>query len=148
MVIHGISVTEMLSNNFESSSKKKRKQKKKRDERCALKMGGIDWAFHIEVGWSTWRICLCRSLYPFAAGEIFEAVWLWTANMSVNAAGIAAVAVFYLVILVVGMLAAWKQRKAGRGTNNPEENIMLAKRDLGLFVGVLTMTGKESFEWW
>lgn len=60
--------------------------------------------------------------------------------MIINTAGIAAVAVFYLVILFVGMLAAWKQRKAGRGTSSPEENIMLAKRDLGLFVGVLTMT--------
>ena len=76
-------------------------------------------------------------------GEIFEAVSLRPAVMAVNAAGIAAVAVFYLVILFVGMLAAWKQRKAGRGTSNPEENIMLAKRDLGLFVGVLTMTGKS-----
>ncbi|XP_046455618.1 high-affinity choline transporter 1-like [Daphnia pulex] len=73
-------------------------------------------------------------------GEIFEAVSLRPAVMVVNTAGIAAVAVFYLVILFVGMLAAWKQRKAGRGTSNPEENIMLAKRDLGLFVGVLTMT--------
>lgn len=63
--------------------------------------------------------------------------------MIINTAGIAAVAVFYLVILFVGMLAAWKQRKAGRGTSSPEENIMLAKRDLGLFVGVLTMTGKS-----
>lgn len=61
--------------------------------------------------------------------------------MIVNTAGIAAIAAFYLVILLVGMLAAWKQRKAGRGLANPEENIMLAKRDLGLFVGVLTMTG-------
>lgn len=62
--------------------------------------------------------------------------------MTVNTVGIAAVAVFYLVILFVGMLAAWKQRKDGRGSSSPEENIMLAKRDLGLFVGVLTMTGK------
>ena len=84
------------------------------------------------------------ALAPRRRNRFFEeSVAFQRPVMTVNAAGIAAVAVFYLIILLVGMLAAWKQRKAGRGTASPEESIMLAKRDLGLFVGVLTMTGKS-----
>ena len=67
--------------------------------------------------------------------------------MAVNEAGIAAVAVFYLVILAVGIAAAWRQKKRNQQQDDqPQEQqqeiIMLAKRDLGLFVGILTMTGQ------
>lgn len=56
--------------------------------------------------------------------------------------GVSAVCVFYLIVLAVGVFAAWKQKKslAGQPSGKPEETIMLAKRNLGIFVGVLTMT--------
>jgi len=64
-------------------------------------------------------------------------------RMAVNILGISAVCVFYLIVLAVGVFAAWKQKKslAGQTGGKPEETIMLAKRNLGIFVGVLTMTG-------
>lgn len=63
--------------------------------------------------------------------------------MAVNIVGISAVCVFYLIVLAVGVYAAWRQKKSlvGQTGGRPEETIMLAKRNLGMFVGVLTMTG-------
>ena len=49
--------------------------------------------------------------------------------------GLSAIIVFYLVILVVGAWAGWTRR----GKEVTQEQVMLAGRDLGLFVGVLTM---------
>ena len=56
--------------------------------------------------------------------------------MAVNISGLIAVIVFYILILAVGIWAARKTKKA----NN--EDLMLAGRDIGMFVGVFTMTGK------
>lgn len=56
--------------------------------------------------------------------------------MAVNIPGLIAVIVFYILILAVGIWAARKTKKA----NN--EDLMLAGRDIGAFVGVFTMTGK------
>ncbi len=55
-----------------------------------------------------------------------------------NIAGIASIILFYLLILVVGI---WAGRKNEEG-NNTEEEVMLAGRNIGLFVGIFTMTGK------
>ena len=54
-----------------------------------------------------------------------------------------AIVVFYLLILVVGIWAAWKNKNAGvsEGTDR-SETIMVGGRDIGLFVGGFTMTGK------
>jgi len=49
--------------------------------------------------------------------------------------GLSAILVFYLVILVVGACAGWTRR----GREVSQEQVMLAGRDLGIFVGVLTM---------
>jgi len=49
--------------------------------------------------------------------------------------GLSAILVFYLVILLVGAWAGWTRR----GRECSQEQVMLAGRDLGLFVGVLTM---------
>jgi len=49
--------------------------------------------------------------------------------------GLSAIIVFYLVILVVGAWAGWTRR----GKEMTQEQVLLAGRDLGLFVGVLTM---------
>jgi high affinity choline transporter 7 len=56
--------------------------------------------------------------------------------MAVNISGLIAVIVFYILILAIGIWAARKTKKA----NN--EDLMLAGRDIGMFVGVFTMTGK------
>jgi solute carrier family 5 (high affinity choline transporter), member 7 len=55
----------------------------------------------------------------------------------VNYLGIAAIIFFYLLILGVGM---WAARKSKGGTSDSEE-VMLAGRNIGLLVGVFTMTG-------
>jgi len=57
-----------------------------------------------------------------------------------NIAGIASIVLFYLLILAVGI---WAGRKNEKG-NESEEEIMLAGRNIGLFVGIFTMTGKHS----
>jgi len=57
--------------------------------------------------------------------------------MSVNVGGIISVSVFYALILAVGIVIGWR-RKNRLLTNS--DGIILAGRDMGLFVGVLTMT--------
>ena len=54
---------------------------------------------------------------------------------------------FYLVILGVGLYAAWKNKKMRREAEEAEsaEDVILAKRNINLFVGVMTMTGREVF---
>ena len=60
--------------------------------------------------------------------------------MAVNIPGLVSIIIFYLLILFIGLWAGWKQRKNGTGT----DNIMLAGRNIGVFVGIFTMTGKQS----
>lgn len=55
-----------------------------------------------------------------------------------NIPGLAGIIVFYLAILGIGVYAAWKRRD--KGVNSDE--VMLAGRSIGSFVGVLTMTGE------
>ena len=61
--------------------------------------------------------------------------------MTVNITGIVSIAVFYLLILFVGLWAGWKQRKNRNSSGT--EGVMLAGRNMGTFVGALTMTGKN-----
>lgn len=51
--------------------------------------------------------------------------------------GIVAVIVFYILILGVGL---WAARKSRGETDS--ENVMLAGRNIGILVGVFTMTGQ------
>lgn len=55
-----------------------------------------------------------------------------------------AIAVFYLLILCVGIWAALKNKHSGEaeGTDR-SETIMVGGRDIGLFVGGFTMTGEK-----
>lgn len=54
-----------------------------------------------------------------------------------------AIALFYLLILFVGIWAAWKNKTSGVGDGTDRsESIMVGGRDIGLFVGGFTMTGK------
>lgn len=59
-------------------------------------------------------------------------------QIMINISGIISVVLFYLLILGVGI---WAARKKSAG-NDSEEEVMLAGRSIGLFVGIFTMTGK------
>ncbi|KAL2081709.1 hypothetical protein ACEWY4_023562 [Coilia grayii] len=61
--------------------------------------------------------------------------------MAVHAEGLVAIVIFYVLILVVGIWAAWKNKNAGAGEGvDQSETIMVGGRDIGLFVGGFTMT--------
>jgi high affinity choline transporter 7 len=57
--------------------------------------------------------------------------------MQIHVLGVAAIVFFYVLILAVGI---WAGRKS-KGQTNSEE-VMLAGRNIGLIVGVFTMTGE------
>lgn len=63
--------------------------------------------------------------------------------MTIHVEGLVAIALFYLLILFVGIWAAWKNKHSGEaeGTDR-SETIMVGGRDIGLFVGGFTMTGE------
>lgn len=54
----------------------------------------------------------------------------------INIAGVVSIGLFYVLILGVGIWAA-RKKEAG---NDSEEEVMLAGRSIGLFVGIFTMT--------
>jgi high affinity choline transporter 7 len=56
----------------------------------------------------------------------------------INIAGIISIVLFYILILAVGI---WAARKKKDGIDS-EEEVMLAGRSIGLFVGIFTMTGE------
>ena len=61
--------------------------------------------------------------------------------MAVHWGGILAIVVFYVMILLVGL---WAARKSKSSEADPDsEDVMLAGRNIGLVVGIFTMTGKE-----
>jgi len=65
--------------------------------------------------------------------------------MAANIPGIVGIALFYVVILVIGLWAAHSRskKKAQEDGSSAEsgEEVMLAGRSIGLFVGAFTMTG-------
>ncbi len=63
--------------------------------------------------------------------------------MNIHVEGLVAIIIFYLLILVVGIWAAWKNKNSGvvEGVDR-SETIMVGGRDIGLFVGAFTMTGE------
>ncbi|CAL9690603.1 unnamed protein product [Knipowitschia caucasica] len=61
--------------------------------------------------------------------------------MAFHAEGLVAIVVFYLLILFVGIWAAWKNKNSGITADGDRcERIMVGGRDIGLFVGGFTMT--------
>lgn len=64
-------------------------------------------------------------------------------KMAIHAEGLVAIVIFYLLILFVGIWAAWKNKNSGVGDGGDRsESIMVGGRDIGLFVGGFTMTGE------
>lgn len=64
--------------------------------------------------------------------------------MAFHVAGLIAIIVFYLAILLVGIWAAWKTKNAG-SDGERSEAIIVGGRDIGLLVGGFTMTGMLLF---
>ncbi|KAJ4933605.1 hypothetical protein JOQ06_030431 [Pogonophryne albipinna] len=61
--------------------------------------------------------------------------------MAFHAEGLVAIVIFYLMILFVGIWAAWKNKSSGGAEGGDRsERIMVGGRDIGLFVGGFTMT--------
>ena len=59
--------------------------------------------------------------------------------MTINILGLIAIIIFYVLIILVGIWAGRKQKSTEK---NPDtEEIMLAGRNIGLLVGIFTMTG-------
>lgn len=63
--------------------------------------------------------------------------------MTIHVEGLVAIIIFYILILFVGIWAAWKNKNSGVGDGGERsESIMVGGRDIGLFVGGFTMTGE------
>lgn len=63
--------------------------------------------------------------------------------MTIHVEGLVAIIIFYVLILFVGIWAAWKNKNSGIGDGGERsESIMVGGRDIGLFVGGFTMTGE------
>ncbi|XP_072301216.1 high-affinity choline transporter 1-like [Eucyclogobius newberryi] len=61
--------------------------------------------------------------------------------MAFHAEGLVAIIIFYVLILFVGIWAAWKNKNSGvTADGDRSESIMVGGRDIGLFVGGFTMT--------
>ncbi|XP_058496769.1 high-affinity choline transporter 1-like isoform X1 [Solea solea] len=61
--------------------------------------------------------------------------------MALNIAGVVAVVVFYILVLVTGILSAWKTKKAERTSRgNRTEVVLLGDRNINFLVGIFTMT--------
>lgn len=68
--------------------------------------------------------------------------------MAVNVVGVVGIVIFYILILAIGIWAAFRKKKGSQNRHvnddngGETENVILAGRSLGLFVGVMTMTGQ------
>jgi len=71
------------------------------------------------------------------ATSIVDAKETSDSEMGINIPGLISIIIFYLVVLLIGIWAGWRQRKSSETTD--QETVMLAGRNIGLFVGVLTM---------
>ena len=63
-----------------------------------------------------------------------------------NVAGLISIIIFYLAILGIGLFAAWKKNKHSKqnskSTQDETNEVILAGRTIGMFIGCFTMTGK------
>lgn len=64
--------------------------------------------------------------------------------MAVNIPGLVAVVIFYIVILLTGILAARKSKKVEKTcAGSKSEVTMVGGRNISVLVGVFTMTGRN-----
>lgn len=66
--------------------------------------------------------------------------------MAIHVLEVVGLLVFYVVILVIGVLASWWKNRAATKANSDEsggrtERIIVARRDIGMLIGGFTMTG-------
>merc|ERR1711988_1685311 len=71
------------------------------------------------------------------ATSILDAKETSDSEMGINIPGLISIIIFYLVVLLIGIWAGWRQRKSSETTD--QETVMLAGRNIGLLVGVMTM---------
>lgn len=64
--------------------------------------------------------------------------------MSLNVAALVVVIVFYVVIVIVGVVAAWKFK--AKDSASPSEHSMVAGRNLGLGLAIVTCAGRTLVE--
>jgi len=61
--------------------------------------------------------------------------------MAVNIPGVISLVVFYLIILGIGLWAAWRKKQKRNVGEHESERAMVGDRDIGLIVGSFTTTG-------
>ena len=61
-------------------------------------------------------------------------------SLPINVLGLVSICVFYLIVLAIGVWAGWSQKKKQNQADD-QETVMLAGRNIGLLVGVMTMGG-------
>ena len=83
---------------------------------------------------------LCYLEYRFHGAVLNLDVILSCRKVSrgINIWGLVSVILFYLLILLIGVYAAWKNKSV---KTRKSEDIMLAKRNIGMALGLFTMTG-------
>ncbi|GFR58756.1 high-affinity choline transporter 1 [Elysia marginata] len=62
--------------------------------------------------------------------------------MAIHVPGLMAIIVFYLLIVFVGVWASRKSKQSGATADS--EDVMLAGRNIGLIIGIFTMTAKHA----
>ena len=61
-------------------------------------------------------------------------------SLPINVLGLVSICVFYLIVLAIGVWAGWSQKKKQNQADD-QETVMLAGRNIGLLVGVMTKGG-------
>jgi len=59
-------------------------------------------------------------------------------SLPINVLGLVSIIVFYAIVLAIGVWAGWSQKKKQNHADD-QETVMLAGRNIGLLVGVMTM---------
>ena len=78
-----------------------------------------------------------------STGDDVDATSTGGDSRELNVSGIISIIVFYLVVLAVGVWAGWRQKRQRASQDSPDqEEVMIAGRNIGLFVGILTMGGE------
>lgn len=63
-------------------------------------------------------------------------------NMALNVPGLIMMILFYILILGIGLFAAWKSKKVEKnGNGDRQEALLLGNRNINSIVGIFTMTG-------